>query len=430
VQLSDDQEAAAAAACARVQRDRLRELIVGMTAIPSPTGDERPLAEHLCDVLTAAGLQAELQALDDHAANALGRLAGDGSGASLLLYAPIDTLTVGDPREDVPWIGPELRADACPEPAVEGDLVVGLGASNPKGHGACVVAAVEAIAAAGIELHGDVLAGFGAGGMPTNARAGRRGGQGIGCSFLVEQGGWADQAVIAKPGWTVSWEEVGLAWVEVTVRGTHTYVGSRHRLPFRNPIVDAATVIHGLEEWFPTYTARHTRGTVAPQAIVAAVEAGWWRMAAVTPAVCRFLVDLRLAPGQSPLDAARELGAAVDEIAAAHQGLDATWRLALGIPGTATPPDIFVAEAAVEAWEHESGRAHEVITANSGATDANILRARGIPTVRVGMPKVPGITDFQLGMNTVAVSEMERLTRLLIRTAVNVCTRPRKEVVG
>ena len=54
---------------------------------------------------------------------------------------------------------------------VHGDHVVGLGASNPKGHAAAVMAAAEAIAAAGIPLRGDLLVGLGAGGMPTNGRA-------------------------------------------------------------------------------------------------------------------------------------------------------------------------------------------------------------------------------------------------------------------
>ncbi|MDW6064476.1 hypothetical protein SAZ11_49220 [Streptomyces sp. FXJ1.4098] len=117
---------------------------------------------------------------------------------------------MGEESEDLPWIGPELREDMRPAATVHGDLVTGLGASNPKGHAACVMMATEAIARAGIPLTGDLVAAFGAGGMPTNARpvgTRRNTGQGAGCSFLLEQGVWTDYAVIAKPGWTVSWDE-------------------------------------------------------------------------------------------------------------------------------------------------------------------------------------------------------------------------------
>jgi acetylornithine deacetylase/succinyl-diaminopimelate desuccinylase-like protein len=168
-----------------------------------------------------------------------------------LLYAPIDTLTSGSPDEDCPWVGPELRADMRAEVSNLGSWVVGLGASNPKGHGACIIAAAEAVSRAGVPLRGAVTVGLGAGGMPTNRRdvpAMRRqnAGQGNGCSFLLEQGTYPDFAIIAKPGWTVDWEEVGLCWFRIQVRGRFSYVGSRHRIAYKNPIVDAAGVIQAL----------------------------------------------------------------------------------------------------------------------------------------------------------------------------------------
>ncbi|WTF02793.1 peptidase dimerization domain-containing protein [Streptomyces sp. NBC_01613] len=416
-----------------VTADRLRELITGLVDIPSPTGDEGPLATHIAGTLNAAGCRAEVQSLDDRQANAWARLDGDGTGPDLMLYAPIDTLTVGEESEDLPWIGPELRADMRPHATVvDGDLVTGLGASNPKGHAACVMMAAEAVARAGIPLGGDLVAGFGAGGMPTNARPGNprlNTGQGVGCSFLLEQGVWTDYAVIAKPGWTVSWDEVGLAWFEVTVPGTHTYVGSRHRLPYDNAIARAGEVARHLEEWFVEYADRHTDGTVAPQGIVSSIRGGWPRMAAVTPAACTLRVDLRIGPDTTPMQAKREFLAALDKL----PWNDITAEMILAIPGTRTDPDNWIFRSTAAGWEAFEGRAHEVIRGNSGATDANILRGRGIPTVRVGMPKVtdaPFEIDFARGMNTVSLRAMERLTRLLIRTAVDTVTRSHAEMEG
>ncbi|MEU8801300.1 peptidase dimerization domain-containing protein [Spirillospora sp. NPDC048819] len=416
---------------AGVRRERLLELVTGLVGVPSPTGDEGPLADYAAAELAAAGLRAGTLPLDDRQASAWGRLPGTGGGRDLMLYAPVDTLTIGRADADVPWIGPELRADMRPAPSVHGDYVVGLGAGNPKGHAACVMAAAEAMRAAGVPLAGDLLVGLGAGGMPTNSPrldgdVRRHTGQGVGCSFLLEQGLWADHAVIAKPGWTVSHEEVGLAWFEVTVHGTHTYVGSRHRLPYRNPIALAGEIVAGLEAWFEEYAARHTSGTVAPQGAVSAIEGGWMRMAAVTPAACRFRCDLRLPPDLSPTQAKREFAEAVGDLAQ-KAGADVTWEMVLAIPGTRTDPSDPVVAATAAAFEEAEGRPHEPILGNSGATDANILRSRGIPTVRIGMPKartgelgVDPASDFQMGMNTVDLREMERLTRLLIRVAIDV----------
>ena len=430
-------EQAVRAAEDHISADRLRELVQRVVDVPSPTGEEAPLAGLLAAELRTAGLDARLQPLDEQQANALGRLRGSGSGPDLLLYAPIDTLTTGRDGDDLPWAGPELRPDMRPVAQVHGDLVVGLGAGNPKGHVACVLAAAQAVAAAGLPLRGDLLAAFGAGGMPTNSLPGprRATGQGAGCSFLLEQGGWADMAVIAKPGWAVSHEEVGLAWIELRVHGSPMYVGSRHRLPYDNALSAAAALVPRLESWFEDYAVAHTDGLVSPQGVVGAVEGGWTRMPAVTPAVCRVLVDLRLSPRTTPLQARRELAAFVDQVAA-ELGLPVEVELVLAVPGTTTDPQDWVVRSAIRAWEHVEGRPHEVQTGMSGATDANILRSRGVPTARIGMPKVPPAAlsaaglpvDFFSGMNTVSVTEMVRLTRHLVRVAVDTLLRDREEV--
>lgn len=425
-------------AWARIDQTRLRDLLQAMVSIPSPTGDERALAEFLTGRLAEAGLAATYQEIDDRQGNAVGRLAGDGSGADLLLYAPIDTLTVGTEAEDVPQVGVRLRPDLRPEGVVQGDRVVGLGASNPKGHAACVVAAAEAVAAAGLPLRGSLLVGLGAGGMPTNRRDmcldRANTGQGNGCSFLLEQGVQADHAILAKPGWSVSWEEVGLCWFTVRVFGTYNYVGSRQRLPYRNPVVDAARLIGELERWFPEYTTRHTSGLVAPQGHVASVRGGWRRTAAICPAVCEFTVDLRISPRTRPVQAHREFAAAVTQ-ASQRLGIESSCEMTLSIPGSTTAPDTWIVQSCIRAWELVTGVRHEldeVARTTSGATDGNILRNRGIPTARIGMPRVSdpdgSEVDFPMGMNAASTPNLVRLTRLLVAAAVDALTRPREEV--
>ncbi|GAA0526328.1 M20/M25/M40 family metallo-hydrolase [Paractinoplanes ferrugineus] len=408
----------------RITPDRLRTAAVAITSIPSPTGQEAPLAGWLAGQMRSSGIPATAQAIDADQANAVGRVPSRRTGRDLMLYAPIDTLTTGDEDEDVPWIGPSLRPDMRARGVAHGDLVQGLGAGNPKGHAACVLvtgqAFAEAVAATGERPAGDLVLAFGAGGMPTNAiGAGRANtGHGVGASFLLERGFYTDHAIIAKPGDFVAHEEVGLCWFEVTVHGIHTYAGSRHRLPYRNPIVTAAEVTTRLERWLAGFPARHRTATAAPQGVIGAVAGGWERMPAVTPAACRLRLDIRLAPGQHPLGVRRELAAMLDRIGA-EVDAEIDCELVNHIPATATDPGSWVITETIRAWEAASGRPHVPVTDGSGATDANILRARGIPTARVGMPKaaLPGI-DFALGMNTVEVTEMRRLCEVLARVAV------------
>lgn len=412
-----------------VTEARLRAAVHAVTAIPSPTGREAPLARLLAERLGGAGFAATAQHLDEHQANAVGRLRGAGGpGAQdLMLYAPIDTLTTGDERLDVPWIGPSLRPDMRPEPRDEGPYVSGLGASNPKGHAACLLVLAEAFGAVRPPTAGDLVVAFGAGGMPTNAveapgyPARANTGQGVGASFLLERGWYTDHAVIAKPGDFVAHDEVGLAWFEVTVPGVHTYAGSRHRLPYRNPIVVAGEVAVALERWLADYPARHRTATAAPQGIIGAIAGGWERMLAVTPALCRLRLDVRVAPGTTPLEIKKELAAF---LAGLDDGIGV--ELVLAIPATATPPDAPVVRRTIAAWEATTGRPHAPAPDNSGATDANILRARGIATARIGMPKVADAEldpdpsqDFSRGMNTVDVRAMRRLCEVLARAALD-----------
>ncbi len=418
---------------AAIERDRVTEFCCALVDVASPTGDEGPLAQVIADILASVGAEAHVQRIDDRQANAWGRLQGSAGGPAVMLYAPIDTMTTGDPRHDLPHVAAQLEPHLLAHAMVDDRQVIGLGAMNPKGHAACILAAVDAIVRSGIDLDGDVIAAFGAGGMPTNGLPDDDGvvrrhhtGHGVGCRALIEQGVSADACVIAKSGWAVSWEEVGLAWFDVIVRGTHTYVGARHLLAYRNPIADAATVVQFLEGWFveraDRYTAEHPDSFVEPQGIVGAIHGGWERMPAFTPAQCTMRVDMRLGPEESPLDAERELEAAIAGLVADMPGLDVDIEPVVGIPGSRTDATHWIVAVAVEAWEAEAGAPHVAARRTSGATDANILRNLGIPTVRVGLPKSLDADGspigFGPGMNTVDIDALVTLTRYLVRVAL------------
>ena len=79
------------------------------------------------------GEHSRYQPVSEDTGNAIGEIRGSGGGASLLLYAPIDTHIEADAEKDLPWVGPEFRADMLPKGFARGDLVYGLGAANPKG---------------------------------------------------------------------------------------------------------------------------------------------------------------------------------------------------------------------------------------------------------------------------------------------------------
>ena len=418
-----------AKAQAAVHGSRLAEILQMMVDIPSPTGEEGALARGIVDSLAASHIDATEQVIDAHQSNAFAELPGIGAGPSLLLYSPIDTVTANSIEEDLPWAGPELRADMRAQSWIDNGHVFGLGAQNPKGHAACVLGAGEAIKSVGVPLSGNVYLGFGAGGMPTNARHGMRedSGHGAGCTQMLNSMPKPDAAVIAKSGWSVSWEEVGLSWYTVQVQGTHSYVGSRHLLPFSNAITNAGRLIERLETWFSEWAEEHRSGLVAPQGVVSQIESGWSRMPAFTPAMCQFQLDLRVSPRTSATEVDAALGQVMETICKELE-LEASWQRTVFIPGTHTDPDAQIIQTCIRAWEASEGRPHTPTRGLSGATDANILRMAGIPTARIGLNKaaLPDM-DFELGMNVASIDDLQRLTRLLVEVAIDTCFHKQQE---
>ncbi len=128
-------------ACEHVQADELRRLTAEAVSIPSPVGAEAELAAYFTGLLAGGGLAAEYQEFGPGRGNAIARRAGDGSGPALLLYAPIDMHIAGNAEEDGPGLQLDGRTDLRPQAVIDGDVVIGLGAENPKGHAVCVAAA-------------------------------------------------------------------------------------------------------------------------------------------------------------------------------------------------------------------------------------------------------------------------------------------------
>jgi len=398
-----------------ISEDSLTQTLTDMVDIASPTGEEAPLAEYLSAKLISYGVAAQTQKIDDTQSNAFGKTTGQGSEKNLMLYAPIDTVTSNSTAEDTPWIGPELRDDMRAKAYIKDDHIFGLGAHNPKGHGACILETARVLKELNIDLPGDLYFGFGAGGMPTHGRAGfpHNSGHGSGCAKLLASLPKIDSAIIAKSGTSVTWEEVGFIWLEVTVAGKHNYVGARHLMPYDNPIANASKLILKLEDWFEDYSERHASDLCRPQGHIAHMESGWKRMPSFTPEAAQFLIDLRFTPQQNADDVEAELVSAIQSFAD-ELGLSLSTKRVQTIDGSHTSPKTAIIKSTIQVWERLKARPHEAFTVMSGATDANILRQHGIPTARIGLAKakLPNV-DFALGMNCVALSELRHLTKFL-----------------
>ena len=262
--------------------------------------------------------------------------------------------------------------------------------------------------------------------MPTNGplvAPGRRApGHFFGCEQALARGLSADYAVVAKPGWNVSYEEAGYAWIEIELRGEQAYAGSRHRVSeYRNPIHDAAALVAPLEAWFAAHAERHATEQVRPQAVIGAIDGGRPETLAITPATCRVYVDVRTSPEVSADELLTEVRQLTEAHVAQSGGIEVSCRLTASVPAVRGDASGRVAAAAIRAWEDVAGRPHEAPVDNSGASESNLLRLHGIETVKIGMPKASSAADFQAGMNTAELAAMRDYAKLLIALAIDLC---------
>ena len=422
----------------RVVRDHFtieeaRDLLVRMVAVNSSTGHEIELVEFLDRWCRTNGLKTGIDRGAGKAASLVIELPGTASleSPTLLLYAPLDTAESVDLSRDVPWFGSLENCQGPREVRIRGDEVVGVGAENPKGFALAALMAIVAMKRSGVKLKGTLRVALCGSAMPTLGVDPSELGLGSGLLRLLQRGLTADFALSCKPGWTVSHEEVGFVWLRVRLTGRQAYVGFRHKAPYDNPIARGGRLAAELDEWLVKYSEAETSGLVAPQGVVAAVRAGATERAAFVGEVCDLYLDVRVSPRRTPIEVARLVER---HIAGELADLDpASWSLEViaSVLPSATEESSWIIESARNAWQQLEGTDHEHIYRTSGASDTSILRAWGIPTARVGMPKRVqedgGAPGNGLGLNIVNVGDCAELADLLFFTAADVCNRDLSE---
>ena len=190
-------------------------------------------------------------------------------------------------------------------------------------------------------------------------------------------------------------------------------------------------LIPELSDWFEEYAERNTTGPVTPAAHIGAIDGGWPFKPDFSPSACNLYLDLRVSPRSSPEDVIRQFQEFVEQAGARHPELHLSWEPYVTVPGSHTPPENWVVQSCIRAWERVEDQPH-VAGSMGGMTDAEVLRTWGIPTARLGgassRPADPSLGFF--GRQGADLGYLMRLARCYIYTIIDTCTRPRAEVLG
>lgn len=433
--LSDEQRKLYERAIAKINPERLKQLIFDLTDIHSPTGKEKQASQFLVNYMDAANFDAHYQGINEDSGNCIGRVRGDGSGPNLMLYAPMDTHLDGEEDIDVPWVGPRLRDDMIPKAQIRGDTVIGLGASNPKSMIATLTEAANCIIEADVPLKGDVIVGSAGGGMPWVSETRNHTGISSGVMHMLSHGVTADMGVIFKPWCEVYHEHPGMAWFKITVWGTMGYAGIPRGTPgFDSSIVPAAELILELEKWLADYPDRHISEQIKPEGWIAAVRSGWPDKPSFPAAACEIYIDLRTNPDQKMAEVEAEFSQAMRDILNKHKHIKADWEMYVSCQGSKTDPEHWVVQSAIRSWEEVNEKIYPGAAPMAGQTDAATICQMGMPLVRIGYPYI-GEKDmpaeFAEGLGGMGVAHIPDLIdpcKQAIYIIIDSCLRSRQEV--
>jgi acetylornithine deacetylase/succinyl-diaminopimelate desuccinylase-like protein len=394
---------------AAVQEERLVATALELVSIPSPTGFEQALGDHVRDLFESLGLQVTWQEVEEGRPNVIGTLPGNGEGPTLMLNGHMDTSYSG--RE--PWL--EGIPGFQPEGFVRDGRIYGLGISNMKGALACYVEAVRALLDAGTRLRGDLLVAAVCGEIEKTQWGEFRGreyrGYAAGSRYLASHGGVADMCILGEPTeQKIVLAHFGALWLRLSTSGPFVHTAfSAGRLE-ENSIVRMREVLDAVLEWLPRWEEEMSYGDVRGAASIGAISGGFpWRVSR-TPHRTDLFLDLRVPPNVAMAEARRRA-------LAFARSLDLETEVYVTAPGAEIDESHPLVGALEESHEHVFGQRPER-DVTRWFSDASALTRYGIQTVNYGTSS--GLPDPELGEN-LDVAGLVATAKVYALAAANVC---------
>jgi acetylornithine deacetylase len=403
----------------------VRQTLLDMIDIRSPTGSEAAMADYVIDRLRRAGLDASRQLVEDDRPNAVAHLPGRGDGLNLLFTGHMDTSYSGDEEH---LSGEGFR----PRGVYRDGWVWGLGASNMKSGLAGLVVAVEAIAKAGIVLRGDISLGAVVGEIekaPAEEFQGREySGYGIGTKHLVSHGVTADYALLAEPtGLRVCTANMGCLWARIAVEGTVAHAALTNKSGTVNAINVARTLCDDIDAWAKQFMDAHVFLDEHANVTLAGIRGGDpWRLSR-NPYECRLYLDIRTVPGQKADDIKRELRSVLRRFADRHQIEVPSLDFIVTDPPLVIDENLPIVTALGKAQQLVMGQQTKTFLRRPGS-DAVHLTRYDVPCVQFGPggrlhPDAKGRSMHAIG-DHVLLDDVVLASRIYLETALNLCNMP------
>ena len=415
---------------AQIDRDELAQLACDLVNIPSPTGQEKGVAEHILDWFHANGLKTIRQEVEVDRPNAVGVLKGDGTGLSLGFNGHMDTSFTGT-QEDLRMVA-NVEPDSELKGSIRDGKVRGLGISNMKGGVAAFMMAAKALKKSAVKLKGDVIFAAVVGEIsrtpigPWQTKEYR--GEGAGTRHLLTHGMHSDYAVVADGSdMNIVWTQTGVVQIKITTFGKAEAAWgtkrSTHPMVKLNAIVKMMKIIEALEKWAERFEEQYIynspTGPVFPKVNIGAIEGGAPYRPNYFPGVCNVYVDVRTPPQVRPVTVQHEITKALSSLDVEYE-MEA-YKSLLGHEGKGVEPLVKSVEEAYQFVFGEKLR-FEAPDRASIWTDTNVYNEMGIPAVKIG----PRGKRIGPRAEEIDIEQMAKAAQIYALVALDICSRERK----
>jgi acetylornithine deacetylase/succinyl-diaminopimelate desuccinylase-like protein len=414
---------------AQIDRNELAQLAADMTSIPSPTGQEKAVAEFILAWFEGNGLKAVRQDVEVDRPNAVGVLKGDGTGLSLGFNGHTDTSYTGT-SADARMVA-NLEPEAELTGRIVGDRVQGLGVSNMKGGVASFMMAGKALKKSGIKLKGDVILAAVVGEIsrtpigPWQSQEYR--GEGVGTRHLLTHGMHSDYAVCCDGSdLNIVWTQTGVVQAKITVFGQAEAAWGTNRSNYpmeeKNAIVKMTKVIAAIEQWGAEFELKYIfnspTGPLFPKVNIGGIEGGAPYRPNYFPGVCAIYVDIRMPPQVRPITIKHEIEQTLCKIGVDYE-LD-IYKALLGYEGKGVEPLVQSAEEIFQHLFNEKIRPESPDRASIW-TDTNLYNELGIPCIKIG----PRGRRISTRNEEIEIAVMVKAAQIYALIALDICSRER-----
>jgi acetylornithine deacetylase/succinyl-diaminopimelate desuccinylase-like protein len=407
-------------AARHITPDGVRDTLMDMVNINSPTGGERGMAEYIVGRLSKAGVHAYLQELSEGRPNAIGVLHGEGGGRSMLLTGHMDTTWHGDE--------PFLTAEGHKPKAIYRDgWVWGLGANNMKSGLASALVAVEALARAGVKLKGDVLLGGVCGEIEKASIEEFKGdwlnAYGAGTRYMITHGVTADYAILCEPtNLRVCTVNMGAIWAKISTSGTLSHAGRTNDPSVVNAIDEMHHLYAKLRGWIENYSAQHSYKGEHANVTIAAIRGGMpWR-ASANAFECRLYIDIRLVPGTTVEEVRRSLWQMLRDFGRERGKPSPMLEFYVSDPATVLPEDSPIVGMLRAAHKRVIDQDAGTFIRRAGS-DAVHMNSYGVPCVVYGPGgrTHPQAKSLDASGDHASVDNLVAAAKVYLETALTVC---------